>query len=86
MLPDEEDDLDFDTDVPVWTDDEFPDWDAKTSRVVSGPLGTKAKFPGKRFTHWRKAKKHCEETYSVIKFGVWGFRWFARVRRADAQA
>jgi hypothetical protein len=66
---------------PDVLDDPYPCWNATTSRVVSGPLGPRANFPGQRYDNWAKAKLDVGVRYSLIKFWVLGSRWFARVKR-----
>lgn len=61
-------------------DDAYPDWDKTNTRVISGPLGPKAKYPGARFDSWRKAQETASEKYRVVKFWVFASRWFARIR------
>lgn len=68
--------------APQWsrTDERYPDWDSRTSRVISGPLGA-CRYPGRRFHHWEGALRYCTEHYRVLKFWVMSGRWMARISR-----
>lgn len=65
------------------TDEPYPDWNADNSFVLSGPL-EEAKFPGRRFGHWREAEAHVTETartrgVKLFKFWTIPGRWFGRI-------
>lgn len=64
---------------PEILDRPYPDWNADNSRVVSGPLGPKAKFPGRRFSNWREAEEHLMKGGRLFAFWTLGQRYFARV-------
>jgi hypothetical protein len=66
---------------PREEDDLYPDWNSENSRVISGPLGLRAKFPGQRYVSWREAERHVREAHKVIKFWCFANRWYARIRK-----
>lgn len=74
-----------DTGSPKFTEENYPDWNSndRTTRVISGPLGDKAKFSGTRYTNWRTAQKEVNNRFRVVKFWTLGQRWFARIRVAS---
>lgn len=71
-------------------DEAYPDWDSTNTRVISGPLGSKANFSGTRYSSWQEASRETHRGFCVVKFWVCGARWFARVRtranRAEADS
>ncbi len=71
---------------PDVLDDPYPIWDNTNSRVVSGPLGPRAKFPGTRYDNWASAKLATAKAYTLYKFWTLGPRWFARVKKETAHA
>lgn len=73
-----EDEADY-TGSPAFEEDEYPDYSAATSRVISGPLGL-ASFSGRRFNRYQAAQAHCNKEYDVIKFWTMGARWFCRIK------
>jgi hypothetical protein len=91
VLPDEEEDLELpewepETGIPTLDNPDitpsYQDWSPETTKVVSGPLGAKAKFPGQRFatrgearTYWQQRAGRIFEEHLVKN------RYVFRVRR-----
>jgi hypothetical protein len=61
--------------------DDYPDWTADGSKIISGPLGPSSKFPGTRYHRMRDALEAVSAKHHVYR--IWGIpgRWFARVKK-----
>lgn len=66
---------------PPQGEDTYPDWNSENSFVISGPLGLRAKYPGRRFANWHAAQEYVNERYRVVKFWCFANRWYVRVRK-----
>lgn len=70
---------------PEVLEEAYPDYDARNSRVISGPLHG-AKFPGREFATWKDAEAFVRSDQAtkgkkVYKFWTTPGRWYARVAR-----
>ena len=62
---------------------EYPDWDEKTTKIVSGPIGPAAKYPGVRFVSRKAAHEYWTKRAGRIfqDIRVTRNRYIYRVRR-----
>lgn len=71
---------DSDTERPPEVD--YRDWSPETSKVVSGPAGPAAQFPGRRFRNKREAKAHwLARAGRILEDLSMGQRYMFRVRK-----
>lgn len=73
-------DADDDMSAPTWDDEDYPLWAPETSRIISGPIGERARFHGTRHPDWQSAKAYVQSKYTMLKFGCLPGRWFARIK------
>lgn len=74
-------DEDEDLSGPSWDPDRGKPWNSQTTRVISGPLGTRASFRGGRFLTWQDAKAYVQSKYQLVNFGCIPGRWIARIKK-----
>jgi hypothetical protein len=76
-------DIDEDDDLtsPELKDEEYPTYTQGDTRVISGPIGPRAKFPGTRHETWRDAQVYVASKYNMCTFWCMPGRWFARIQK-----
>lgn len=76
----------WEPEAPADPEDKYPDWTAETTRVISGPIGLVAGYPGTRVANWHEGAAHAkawcaERKLRLYKYWTVPGRWFARVER-----